>query len=84
VVVLDILHVLMSEDKVVLVKMNPVNDYYGPLLKQVGCLDLRCKVLVVCGCGVGRGGEGGGGGGGGGELELQQQGPALVAAEQQQ
>jgi hypothetical protein len=36
------------------------------------------------GCGGGGGGEGGGGGGGGGELELQQQGPALVAAEQQQ
>jgi hypothetical protein len=35
VVVLDILHVLMAEDKVVLVKMNPVNDYYGPLIKQV-------------------------------------------------
>lgn len=27
---------LFAEDQVVLVKMNPVNDYYGPLLKQVG------------------------------------------------
>lgn len=35
VVALDILHVLLSEDKVVLTKMNPVNDYYGPLLRQV-------------------------------------------------
>ena len=36
VVALDILHVLLAEDKVVLVKMNPINDYYGPLLRQVG------------------------------------------------
>lgn len=35
VVALDILHMLVAEDAVVLVKMNPVNDYYGPLLKQV-------------------------------------------------
>jgi hypothetical protein len=40
VVALDILHALIADDKVVLVKMNPVNDYYGPLLRQVrgrGC-----------------------------------------------
>jgi hypothetical protein len=36
VVALDILHVLVVEDKVALVKMNPVNDYAGPLLRQVG------------------------------------------------
>lgn len=35
VVALDILHMLLAEDQVVLVKMNPVNDYYGPLLRQV-------------------------------------------------
>lgn len=35
VVALDILHVLVAEDKVALVKMNPVNDYAGPMLKQV-------------------------------------------------
>lgn len=35
VVGLDILHMLLAEDHVVLVKMNPVNDYYGPLLRQV-------------------------------------------------
>lgn len=35
VVALDILHMLFAEDQVVLVKMNPVNDYYGPLLRQV-------------------------------------------------
>ncbi|KAF8059215.1 ARC6 [Scenedesmus sp. PABB004] len=34
VVALDILHMLLAEDAVVLVKMNPVNDYYGPLLKK--------------------------------------------------
>jgi hypothetical protein len=27
---------LFAEDQVVLAKMNPVNDYYGPLLRQVG------------------------------------------------
>jgi hypothetical protein len=35
VVALDILHMLLAEDQVVLAKMNPVNDYYGPLLRQV-------------------------------------------------
>lgn len=35
VVALDILHVMIAEDKVALVKMNPINDYFGPLLKQV-------------------------------------------------
>eukprot|EP00879_Flechtneria_rotunda_P002109 GHRR01002290.1.p1 GENE.GHRR01002290.1~~GHRR01002290.1.p1 ORF type:complete len:475 (+),score=123.50 GHRR01002290.1:591-2015(+) len=35
VVALDILHMLFAEDQVVLVKMNPVNDYYGPLLRKV-------------------------------------------------
>jgi hypothetical protein len=35
VVALDILHMLFAEDRVVLAKMNPVNDYYGPLLRQV-------------------------------------------------
>lgn len=34
VVALDILHMLFAEDRVVLAKMNPVNDYYGPLLRQ--------------------------------------------------
>eukprot|EP00775_Hariotina_reticulata_P008790 gene8790-8968_t len=34
VVALDILHMMLAEDHVVLCKMNPVNDYYGPLLKQ--------------------------------------------------
>jgi hypothetical protein len=35
VVALDILHMLFAEDHVVLTKMNPVNEYYGPLLKRV-------------------------------------------------
>jgi hypothetical protein len=35
VVALDILHVMMAEDKVALVKMNPINDYAGPMLRQV-------------------------------------------------
>jgi acyl-CoA reductase-like NAD-dependent aldehyde dehydrogenase len=34
VVALDILHKLFAEDEVVLVKMNPVNDYLGSLLAQ--------------------------------------------------
>lgn len=33
-VALDILHKLIAEDEVVLVKMNPVNDYLGPLLTR--------------------------------------------------
>ena len=31
---LDILHKLFAEDEVVLVKMNPVNDYLGPMLAR--------------------------------------------------
>jgi hypothetical protein len=26
---------MMAEDKVALVKMNPINDYAGPMLRQV-------------------------------------------------
>lgn len=35
-VALDILHKLLAEDEVVVAKMNPVNDYLGPLLREVG------------------------------------------------
>ncbi|KXZ52739.1 hypothetical protein GPECTOR_8g131 [Gonium pectorale] len=34
VVALDILHKLVAEDEVVVVKTNPVNDYIGPLLRR--------------------------------------------------
>jgi len=33
-VALDILYKLITEDEVVVVKMNPVNDYLGPLLRR--------------------------------------------------
>jgi hypothetical protein len=47
VVALDILHMLFAEDQVVLAKMNPVNDYYGPLLRQVkGGGGTACFALV--------------------------------------
>ena len=51
VVALDILHMLLAEDHVVLVKMNPVNDYYGPLLRQVNIILLFCiEMVLVLGC----------------------------------
>lgn len=36
-IVLDILHILVMQSKVVICKMNPVNEYMGPILRKAMC-----------------------------------------------
>ena len=47
---LDILHQLIIEDCVVVCKMNPVNEYYGPYIRCVlglGAMILSSKLACI-------------------------------------
>ncbi|MFZ9887800.1 MAG: aldehyde dehydrogenase [Myxococcota bacterium] len=48
----DVLHALFSEDRVVVLKMNPVNEYLGPLMEEAFAPLIRRGILGVAYGGV--------------------------------